>query len=310
MNRLSLQTGFIRPILEHPHPQMESFSLALPQSYSSSEVLSFHGRDREGFSETVTEGRIRKGLVLGGVPLVLTIDLQPGEARCHISAEGKSPKKSTVVGIAKNLLGLNIDPAAFGDFVGNDPLIGPLVKRKPQLRIPQAATIFEALTWAVIGQQINLPFAITLRRNFIRIAGLPHGEGLWCYPEAGAVAGIEPEDLTPYQFSRSKAETLVRVARLIESGKLRLDELKVKPQAQIEEALLAVKGIGPWTVNYTLLRGFALEDCSLHGDAGIRNAIHRLTGSGTKPTAAEIQSFLANYQPHRTMTAAHLWASL
>jgi DNA-3-methyladenine glycosylase II len=289
---------------------MESFSLPLPESYSTSEVLSFHGRDREGFSETVTEGQIRKGLVLEGVPLVLTIDLHPGEARFHIAAEGKSPSKSTVIGIAKNLLGLNIDPATFFDFVGEDPLMGPLVRRKPQLRIPQAATVFEALTWAVIGQQINLPFAITLRRNFIRMAGLPHRDGLWCYPEAAAVAGIEPEDLTPYQFSRSKAETLVRVARMIDSGELRLDGLKAKTQAEIEAALLAVKGIGPWTVNYTLLRGFALEDCSLDGDAGIRNAIHRLTGSDIKPTAAEIQLFLANYQPHRTMAAAHLWASL
>lgn len=288
---------------------MRSFSLPLPEFYSSPEVFAFHGRDREGFSETVTEGRIRKGIVVDGAPLVLTIDLQPGEARCHIVAEGESPPKSTVVGIAKNLLGLNIDPSVFADFAGSDPLMGPLVRRKPRLRVPQAATIFEALTWAVIGQQINLPFAITLRRNFIRIAGLRHHDGLWCYPEPGAVARIGPDDLTPYQFSRSKAETLVRVARLIDSGELRLEELRGRTQAEIESTLLAVKGIGPWTVNYTLLRGFALEDCSLHGDAGIRNAIHRLTGSDTTPTAVEIQSFLANYQPHRTMAAAHLWAS-
>jgi DNA-3-methyladenine glycosylase II len=289
---------------------MQSFNLPLPESYSSSEVLSFHGRDREGFSETVAEGAIRKGLVLGGVPLVLTIEMKPGEACCQVVAEGNSPSKASVVGIVKNLLGLNIDPATFVDFAASDPLMGPLVRRKPQLRIPQAATIFEALTWAIIGQQINLPFAITLRRNFIRIAGLRYSDGLWCYPEADAVARIEPEDLTPYQFSRSKAETLVRVARLIDSGELRLEELKDKTQAEIETALLAVKGIGPWTVNYALLRGFAMEDCSLHGDAGIRNAVHRLTGSETKPTAAEIQSFLLSYQPHRTMAAAHLWASL
>ncbi len=288
----------------------ESLTLKLPDSYRSAEVRSFHGRDREGFSETVEAEQIRKGMVLGGVPVILTIDLKNDEARCHISAEGNTPDESTVMRMVKNLLGLNIDPEPFAGFTRNDPLMGPLVARNPHLRIPQAATVFEALTWAIIGQQINLPFAITLRRNFIRIAGREHRGGLWCYPDAAAAARIGPEDLTPYQFSRSKAETLIRVARLIDSGELPLEVWRDKPQAEIEAALLAIKGIGPWTVNYALMRGFALGDCSLHGDAGIRNAVHRLTAAVEKPAAAQIQSFLENYQPHRTMAAAHLWASL
>lgn len=289
---------------------MASFTLHLPESYSAAEVGSFHGRDREGFAETVAADRIRKGLVLDGVPVVLTIELVPGEARCHVAAEGPVPDEPELVPIARNILALNIDPAAFAKSAWRDPVMGPLVRRNPHLRIPQSATVFEALTWAVIGQQINLTFAITLRRNFIRIAGRRHSSGLWCYPDAAAVARIAPEELTPYQFSRAKAETLVRVARMIDSGELPLDELGGRPQAEIEAALLAIKGIGPWTVNYTLMRGFALGDCSLHGDAGIRNAIHRLTNSAAKPTAVEIQAFLETYQPHRSMAAAHLWASL
>ena len=290
---------------------MENFTLRLPEFYSASEVRSFHARDREGFAETVSEDRIRKGFILDGVPLILSIEFKASEARCHVSVEGKSPAEPTMIRIVRNLLGLNIDPLAFAKFTRRDPVMGPLVRRNPHLRIPQAATIFEALTWAIIGQQINLPFAITLRRNFIRVAGHQHRDGLWCYPDAASAASIEPGDLLPYQFSRSKAETLVRVARLVASGELPLEELQCTSQLEIEAALLAIKGIGPWTVNYTLLRGFASSDCSLHGDAGIRNAIHRLRGStATKPTAPEIQSFLEAYRPHRTMAAAHLWASL
>ncbi len=288
---------------------MDRFTLQLPKFYSTAEVSSFHGRDREGFAETVTAGQIRKGIVVDGVPVVLTIDLEVNAAHCHVDAAREFLNESAKVRIAKNLLGLNIDPGPFAKFTRRDPFMGPIVSRNPHLRIPQSATLFEALTWAIIGQQINLAFAITLRRNLIRIAGSRHA-GLWCYPDAAAVARIEPEELTPYQFSRSKAETLVRVARLIVSGDLPLDDLKNKPQAEIEASLLAIKGIGPWTVNYALMRGFALGDCSLHGDAGIRNAIHRLTGATEKPGAVEIQSFLENYRPHRSMAAAHLWASL
>ena len=289
---------------------MQSFTLQLPKSYQTAEVMSFHGRDREGFAETISTHQIRKGLLIDGVPTILTISLENDQAVYQISAEGNAPDESTVLQIARNILALNIDPAPFGKLARRDPLFAPLVRKNPHLRIPQAATPFEALTWAVIGQQINLTFAISLRRTFIRIAGRPHSGGLWCYPDASAVSRIEPDELTSHQFSRAKAETLVRVARLVESGALPLDAWKNQPQPGIEDALLAIKGIGPWTVNYALMRGFGFSDCSLHGDAAIRNAVHRLTASGTKPTPAEIQSFLTRYQPHRSMAAAHLWASL
>jgi 3-methyladenine DNA glycosylase/8-oxoguanine DNA glycosylase len=75
-------------------------------------------------------------------------------------------------------------------------------------------------------------------------------------------------------------------------------------------ALLAVKGIGPWTVNYALLRGYGYADCSLHGDVAIRAAFQHLLGEDSKPDMPRTELLLAHYKPHRTMAAAHLWASL
>jgi DNA-3-methyladenine glycosylase II len=79
--------------------------------------------------------------------------------------------------------------------------------------------------------------------------------------------------------------------------------------ADVSERLLAVKGIGPWTVNYALLRGWGYADCSLHGDVAVRNAIGRLLGT-ERPGLREAEAFLQAYRPHRTMAAAYLWASL
>jgi DNA-3-methyladenine glycosylase II len=172
----------------------------------------------------------------------------------------------------------------------------------------QSATIFEAMTWAIIGQQINLSFAIALRRTFIGLAGRAHPNGLWCYPEAADVARLELDQLTSRKFSRAKAETLLRLARLAADGELDLRR-DADPQA-VSERLLAVKGIGPWTINYALLRGYGFADCSLEGDVAVRTAIGRLLGGPERPDLAEAAAFLATYRPHRTMTAAHLWASL
>jgi DNA-3-methyladenine glycosylase II len=289
---------------------MVELSIPLPPHYRSTDVIAFHGRDAEGVAEQVAPNRVRKGVLLAGVPVVLDAVIAPGVARCTVDVDG--PADGQVLELAReallNVLGLRIDPAPFMQSASGDALLGPIVAREPGLRIVQSATVFEALTWAIIGQQINLPFAIALRRTFIQQAGRPHRCGLWCYPEAADVARLDADVLTSRKFSRAKADTLLRVARLVDQGELTL-ELGDDP-ARASQALLAVKGIGPWTVNYTLLRGYGYPDCSLHGDVAIRAAFQRLLGEDSKPGMARTEALLAHYQPHRTMAAAYLWASL
>ena len=282
-------------------------SIMLPPGYRQADVLAFHSRDREGVAEQVTQERIVKGVLLGGVALLLDVTLTPGMALCEVQADG-APDPTMVEEALHNILALRIDPAPFLALAADDPLLGACARRNAGLRIVQSATIFEALTWAIIGQQINLPFAIALRRSFILQAGRQHSSGLWCYPEAQDVARLEPEALTSRKFSRSKADTLLRLACLVAGGELTLD--RRDDPAHVERALLAVKGIGPWTVNYALLRGYGYPDCSLHGDVAIRAALQRLLREDTKPDIARTHALLERYRPHRTMAAACLWASL
>ncbi len=285
-------------------------AIPLPPGYQAADVLAFHSRDAEGVAEQVTPGRIRKGVLLDGVPVLLDVTLAPDMARCEVLADGAlTPAAGAMVDEALlNILGLRIDPAPFLALAGDDALMGAVARKRPGLRIVQSATIFEALTWAVIGQQINLTFAIALRRTFILQAGVEHSSGLWCYPEARQVAALELEDLTSRKFSRSKAETLLRLARMVADGELTLE--RSGDIAGASAALLAVKGIGPWTVNYALLRGYGYADCSLHGDVAIRAAFQHLLGEDAKPDMARTEALLERYKPHRTMAAAHLWASL
>ena len=292
-------------------------SIPLPPGYRCADVLAFHSRDLDGVAEQVTGERIRKGVLMDGVAVLLDVTLTPGMALCEVHADGApaAPTVATVAMVAMvamvhealhNILALRIDPAPFLALAWDDLLLGACARRNAGLRIVQSATIFEALTWAIIGQQINLPFAIALRRSFILQAGRQHSSGLWCYPEAAQVAALDAADLTGRKFSRSKADTLLRVARLIDNGELDLS----LPPDQLGQELLTIKGIGPWTVNYVLLRGYGYPDCSLHGDVAIRSAFQRLLHEDAKPDIARTQALLDCYRPHRTMAAACLWASL
>jgi DNA-3-methyladenine glycosylase II len=290
-----------------------ALSIPLPPDYRRQDVFTFHGRDTEALAERIEGQTIRKGVMIEGLPSVLAIELgaQPGQAMCTVDVDAaRLPEqaKTTAQGMLLNMLGLRIDPAPFEALAASDPLFAPLVARERGLRVIQSATVFEALSWAIIGQQINLPFAISLRRTFIGLAGRVHASGLWCYPEARDAARLDVDALTSRKFSRAKAETLLRLARLVAEGEL--DLCRDADLPDVSERLLAVKGIGPWTVNYALLRGYGFPDCSLEGDVAVRTAIGRLLGTSERPNLLEAAAFLANYRPHRTMAAAHLWASL
>jgi DNA-3-methyladenine glycosylase II len=297
---------------------VHALTIALPPGYRPRDALDFHGRDAQALAERVEGERIRKGVLLDGVPVVLDvrIDTAAGRANCTVDAAGVKVDTRVLARAREALLGmlgLRIDPAAFARFVADDALFAPLVERFGQgggLRVIQAATVFEALSWAIIGQQINLPFAIALRRSFVQQAGRAHPGGLWCYPEAADVARVDIEQLTSRKFSRAKAETLLRVARSVAEGALDLSFDPSGDPAEVSARLLAIKGIGPWTVNYALLRGYGYPDCSLHGDVAVRSAIGRLLGNAVRPTIGEAEAFLQAYRPHRTMAAAYLWASL
>jgi DNA-3-methyladenine glycosylase II len=287
--------------------------IALPDGYRLQDVLAFHSRDAESVAEQISPERLRKGVVFDGVPVLLDIALSATTAdyAVHADAPAVAPALAAQAHDAVlNVLGLRIDPQPFLDFAAGDALLGAVTQRQPGLRIVQAATVFEALTWAIIGQQINLPFAIALRRTFILQAGLQHSIGLWCYPDAARAATLQADDLTSRKFSRAKADTLLRFAALVANGELDLVPAPGNTVQDIGKALLAVKGIGPWTVNYGLLRGYGYPDCSLHGDVAIRAALQTLLGEDSKPDMARTEAILERYAPHRTMAAAHLWASL
>ncbi len=290
------------------------FSLRLPRGYSTDDVLSFHGRDSEAVSERISEHSIHKGILLDGVPTMFQIEFDPQRktAGCNIVADGAMTAGMQLQGqaITSGLLGLRLNPDNFRKFVADDPVFGPLAKKQKRLRIVQSSSIFEALTWAIMGQQINVSFAVTLRRTFVQLAGRRHSSGLWCYPDAAAAAAIDIDDLLTRQYSRSKAETVLRLAGMVASGELDLEISPANPLTAICDALLAIKGIGPWTVNYALLRGYGDADCSLHGDVAVRSAIGKLWGYDPRPDIPTAEAFLKAYSPHRTMAAAHLWASL
>ncbi len=292
-----------------PGQAVADCTLPLPATYRRADLLAFHARDPHGLAERVYADGMDKGLMWQGRPARLNLRFQEGAARLQLHVDGAAMEtKADFRAWASRLLGLDQPVAVFEAALSTHPLLGPLIRACPELRIPQAATPFEALAWAIIGQQISLAAAITLRSRFIEACGRRRGE-LACFPDADAVLAVSAPRLTHAGLSRSKASAILAVAEGVRDGSLPLDDWwnHPAPPGMIRERLLAIRGIGPWTTDYTLLRGFGHPDASLHGDVAVRRGLQTLRALAEKPSAADTAAWLETFSPWRTLVAAHLW---
>lgn len=287
-------------------------TLPLPPGFRVANVLQFHQRDPQAFSERVAAGLLTKGMVWEGHAACLEVRFLPYQADIKISLDNTLTVTNAKF-LAKHvsrMLGLSQPVEEFEAKHRQHPQIGPLLARQSGLRVPLAATPFEALTWAITGQQISLGAAVAMRRKLIKAAGLMHSSGIACYPDAKHLAVLCEGDLRLAGFSANKAQTLIAVCNKVLNGELPLDDWQINlPVDEIRERLLAIRGIGPWTVNYTLLRGFGWLDGSLHGDVAVRRSLQVLLNSPEKISEASAQRWLADFSPWRALIAAHLWNS-
>jgi AraC family transcriptional regulator of adaptative response / DNA-3-methyladenine glycosylase II len=290
------------------------FVLRLPAGYRFREVLDFYGRDPESVSEQVFANGFRKAVTIDGRAGLIEISFKKD------SLKKDSPKNDSLVvqvdggtafaahRAAVRMLGLDSDAAGFERQFANDPLLGALVQRHRGLRIPLTPEPWEALAWAIIGQQISLKAAVRLRRELIAAFGVRHSGGLCAHPTADAVAALDVAALRKLKFSGSKAEYLIAAAKAVARGELPIANLRDRSVRHSARLLGSVRGIGPWTIQYVFLRGFGFADCLPAGDAGLAQGLGRL--SGERPEEAGVRETMERFAPHRSLATYHVWASL
>lgn len=310
----------------------------LPANFRRQDVLAFHGRDPHALAERVSASRLDKGLVWQGAPALLSLDFQDDavDAELAVDAEpGADADQPRFEAMVRRMLGLDQDVNGFERAHRHHPELGPVLTRQSGLRVPVTASPFEALSWAITGQQISVQAAVAIRRRMIEACGIRHTSGIFCHPQAAQLLALGEAGLRAAGFTASKARTLLSVSAAVQGGALPLDEWldaeRDKQQGSglrggpgdVATQLLAVKGIGPWTVSYALMRGFGWLDGSLHGDVAVRRALGallaRAPASARPPspslppltvTPQEAEAWLARLSPWRGLAAAHLWASL
>ena len=209
------------------------------------------------------------------------------------------------VATARRLLDLDTDPAPIVDALGSDELIGKIVQSAPGRRVPGHTGADEIAIRAVLGQQVSLAGAATLAARLVNAYGepleQPIGSVTHLFPSAAALAEADPEQLA-MPWSRRRA--LIGIAKALADGDPVLDT-GVMAQDEIERRLLALPGIGPWTVAYIAMRALGDADAFMPTDLGVRHGLERLGHDGRPSSADRIAE---RWRPYRAYATQHLWA--
>lgn len=173
--------------------------------------------------------------------------------------------------------------------------------------------VFEAAAWAIIGQQVNLQFAYRLKSRLVKYVNrtfVIDRERYFLFPTAEEIARIDYDTLRTMQFSGRKAEYLLDLAFKVASRELDLEGLAETDYETALGKLLSIRGLGPWSANYILMRGAGHRDAFPVGDSGINQAVKRLYGLGRKPETGRLLDLGEGWRPYRSLATFYLWKSL
>jgi 3-methyladenine DNA glycosylase/8-oxoguanine DNA glycosylase len=198
-------------------------------------------------------------------------------------------------------LGVDDDLGEFYRRFRRDPLLGPLLRRRPWLRPRRRPWAWEALAWAVVKQLIETERAAVIQRRIVGRWGSrlgPDRGALRDVPGAETIAGRAPAELAAMDLSPGRSIALRAVAREIATG-------RVSPAEPAGDArLLAIPEIGPWTVQCLGLFGRGDADSLPAGDLVYLKLVGRLARLGRRATVEEVEEFYAPYEPFRGLAGS------
>lgn len=201
---------------------------------------------------------------------------------------------------ARRMFDLAADPAHIRQTFRSDPLLAPLIRKRPGLRIPGAWEPFECAVRAVLGQQVSVAAARTLACRLVQRVGAPleHGfDGLThLFPSPAALATA---DLGGLGITGARMAAMQTLARAVVEGHV---DFRAGPE-RVTTALVSLPGFGLWTAQYIALRALGEPDAFPTGDLVLR----RMAGGSMPLTPRALEARAEDWRPWRGYAVMHLW---
>ena len=284
-----------------------------PYDFAANANFVTHYKGSEG-SDTYDGETLRRAIDLGDRIANIAINSVGSAAKpvLEISISGRSI--STEIDTARwqveRIVGTRGTPQPFYDLIGDVPELSVLKENFHGLHLTQATSVFETITWAILGQQISANVAASLRRkiteNYGRI-GVIDGQAYRLFPRPEDLVHANIEDLRALGLSQRKAEYMLGLRDVFGSGQITESRLEAMDDVEVEAELLKLRGIGPWTAHWLLLRGLGREDALPVGDVALQKTLGELV-RGEAFSPQELVDYAEQVRPYRSYLTIYLFA--
>lgn len=287
--------------------------LSAPTAFNFEQILRFLSRNEKECLHQLKNQSVFKVVSFENSLVLFSVSFN-SSLQISIHSEHSNQK---VIDFVKNYVSNWFDLEAnldiFYETVQNDEVLASLCQKFYGLRMIGMPDLFESLIWSIIGQQINLNFAYSLKERLVHNFGekiIFNNESFYSLPTPERLASLNLEDFQPLQFSRSKAQYILNVSREFAEGNLSQESLSKIPFEEVKEKLVKIKGVGNWTANYSMMKSLKNYDAFPVEDVGLHNAVKTQYGLTAKPTINELNQMAEKWKGWRGYATFYFWHSL
>ena len=204
-----------------------------------------------------------------------------------------------------------------------DPRMKPIIEKHPchvfsAKGLAEEIDPFRSLASGIMGQQVSGAAAKAIKNKFIALFN-EENTSTPLFPKPAEVAKTDLTRLRLAGLSQRKAEYIQGLAEKFTKGELSTDMLMKATDEQVMEKLIAVRGLGKWSVEMFACFGLKRLDILSTGDLGVQRGMAHFFGRDVQKLKAKgggkwkymsEQDMLeksAPFAPYRSLFQWYMW---
>ena len=198
--------------------------------------------------------------------------------------------------------------------LSRDPRFAPLIARYGKPVLARGKTPFQALTRAIIFQQLSGKAASSIYSRFVALYGITVRTPIdWethaarRFPTPREVLATSDDTLRSAGLSMQKIRYIKDLAQKFDDGTIPHRRLSHMTNDEIIDILTDVHGIGVWTVQMFLIFTLHRLDVLPVDDLGIRKGFRALYGMKTLPSKRTMERLARPWREHASVASWYLW---
>lgn len=293
--------------------------LNVPEIFSWDPIFDYLNRNSlEPIYQLTSDGHVRRAFPVDEKVYLCDISFDEKEHCLQIDCLNEpnvtSEVQTTIEAFVADWFDLSQDLEDFYQFASGEELLKDLPDQFNGLRLVGVPDFYEAVIWGILGQQINLAFAYELKRRFVEKYGTKieyDQDTYWLHPNPEVVGSSSIEELLTLRLTQRKAEYILDISKRIARGEMTKEYYQqCENLEQAEKELVKIRGIGPWTANYVLMRCLRYGEAFPMKDIGLLNGIKEIKGSTEKPQKKEMLVLKKRWGKWCSYAVFYIWRVL